>query len=202
MLNLWQACDTFALMSTTCHHATKSITPSNNYYWQNTICSMVISGMLISCPLGAHPWIAIADTGWDRSTYRLLPCPYESNCVSSNYQESPNCYMSPLRTQKRPIVAFSNAICDLSTSQTTTTTTTTIVDSQNQNLYIHLTVFGMAPNSLDDIEVVFVPKDDTGQVILILIMIVVVHLSTFDVILVSHCLHHPFVFVRIASMGI
>lgn len=84
-------------------------------------------------------------TGFDGA--RLKPCPYDSNCVSSNYLEPPNRYVSPLRTVRDQNSAFTGAVRDLKDEE--------IVDVLPKNRYIHFTVPGTAPGSLDDIEVMF-----------------------------------------------
>jgi uncharacterized protein (DUF1499 family) len=86
-----------------------------------------------------------ANTGFDGN--RLQPCPYESNCVSSNYLEPPNRYISPLTTVNDRDVAFQRAIRDLKDRN--------VVQVLPRNHYIHLTVPGTAPGSLDDVEVLF-----------------------------------------------
>lgn len=102
--------------------------------------------------------VAIADTGWNGS--RLQPCPYESNCVSSNYLEPPNRYLSPLQSQRPKEAAFASAVRDLST---TSTPGISLVESSPKTFYIHLTVPGTAPNSLDDVELVFFDDDGAGS---------------------------------------
>lgn len=127
--------------------------------------------VFLSLALAMSAWTmgpsgAAADIGWDEGSRRLLPCPYESNCVSSNYLEPPNRYVSPLKTNKEREVAFAKAIRDLSLASSSGSTITTIVDSSSNNYYIHLTVPGTAPNSLDDMELVFV-QDGEDETVLV-----------------------------------
>lgn len=118
-----------------------------------------ISGLLCtSTTFLHHAPPALADTGWDASTSRLQPCPYDSNCVSSHYMEPPNRYVSPLTTKKSRDAAFAGAIRDL-------TTIGTIVEASPKNYYIHLTVPGTVPNSLDDLELLLVQDDKEGTVL-------------------------------------
>ena len=99
--------------------------------------------------------VANADVGWDSSTNRLQPCPYESNCVSSSYLEPPNRYISPLKTLKDQDAAFAGALRDLTSSSSGATTQITVVEASPKSHYIHLTVPGTSPGSLDDIELLF-----------------------------------------------
>ena len=101
---------------------------------------------------------ASADVGWDGSS-RLSSCPAESNCVSSNYAEPPNRYISPLQTSKDRETAFAKALRDLSigsaTKKNPVKSQVTVSEALPKAYYIHLTVPGTAPGSLDDIELVF-----------------------------------------------
>ena len=88
-----------------------------------------------------------ADTGFDGS--RLRPCAPERNCVSTNYLEPPNRYVSPLKLVNDQDKAFQRAVRDLNQAQAS------IVEVKPEQYYVHLTVPGTAPSSLDDIELVF-----------------------------------------------
>jgi uncharacterized protein (DUF1499 family) len=105
------------------------------------VTSCAIISLLFSSPQQSH-----AEIGWDGN--RLRPCPYESNCVSSNYLEPPNRYMSSLKTAKDRDVAFTQAIRDLDGQEI-------IADVLPKSYYIHLTVPGTTPGSLDDMEIFF-----------------------------------------------
>jgi len=114
-----------------------------------TATSCAIVSLLVSEPLPSH-----ADTPFDGNT-RLTPCPYQSNCVSSNYQEPPNRYISPLKTMGlNKDIAFQRAVQDLNKEEYVRNNVL-IVEVLPRNYYIHLTVPGTAPGSLDDIEVLF-----------------------------------------------
>ena len=91
---------------------------------------------------------SLADTGFDPRTTILKACPPQSNCVSSNYREPPNRYMSPLQVVNNRDDAFRRAVRDLSKS-------TTVAEINPNDYYIHLTVPGTAPGSLDDVELLF-----------------------------------------------
>ena len=90
-----------------------------------------------------------ADTGFDASTNRLRPCASDRNCVSSNYLEPPNRYVSPLKQVNDRDKAFQRAVRDLNQAQAS------IVEVKPDQYYIHLTVPGTAPSSLDDVELLF-----------------------------------------------
>jgi uncharacterized protein (DUF1499 family) len=92
-----------------------------------------------------------ADTGWDSASNRLQPCPYERNCVSSNYLEPPNRYVSPLKLVNDRDKAFQRAVRDLNSIADGVN----IAEVKPDKYYIHLTVPGTAPSSLDDIELLF-----------------------------------------------
>ena len=90
--------------------------------------------------------------------------------MSSNYLEPPNRYLSPLKLVNDRDKAFQRAIRDLNnvvapaTKVTTTITNTataelgvvSIVSVKPEHYYIHVTVPGTAPGSLDDMELLFV----------------------------------------------
>mmetsp|Transcript_3853 Transcript_3853/g.8095 ORF Transcript_3853/g.8095 Transcript_3853/m.8095 type:complete len:273 (+) Transcript_3853:51-869(+) len=109
---------------------------------------------LLAGPTAFPSW---ADTGFD-GTSRLLPCPRESNCVSSNYSEPPNSYISPLVTARDRDVAFGAAVRDMQRLQQDSSPrqqSVTVQEVMPKNYYIHLTVPGTAPGSLDDVEFIF-----------------------------------------------
>lgn len=83
---------------------------------------------------------------------RLKACSPNSNCVSSNYKEPPNRYISPLRIVNDRDVAFQRAVRDLKEQPGDDISILEIVP---KDYYIHLTVHGTAPASLDDLELVF-----------------------------------------------
>ena len=87
---------------------------------------------------------------------RLEICNSQSNCVSSNYREPPNRYVSPFRIVNEPDVAFQRAVRDLNSNNDGDAAT--IVEIAPRENYIHLTVPGTSPSSLDDIELVFSPE--------------------------------------------
>jgi len=83
---------------------------------------------------------------------RLKACSVTSNCVSSNYLEPPNRYVSPLKVVNDRDVSFQRAVRDI---QTSGRNDITIAEAIPNDFYIHLTVPGTTPNSLDDIELLF-----------------------------------------------
>ncbi|KAL7542039.1 hypothetical protein ACHAXR_011463 [Thalassiosira sp. AJA248-18] len=86
------------------------------------------------------------------SITRLLhSCNAQSNCVSSNYREPPNRYVSPFKIANKPNVAFQRAVRDMKNSDYDVS----IVEIVPTDYYIHATVSGTAPSSLDDIELLF-----------------------------------------------
>ena len=82
---------------------------------------------------------------------RLRPCSSTTNCVSSNYLEPPNRYVSPLKIVKDRDSSFQRAIRDLQKNGNEFTISEVI----SKDYYIHLTTPGTAPGSLDDIELAF-----------------------------------------------
>ena len=86
-------------------------------------------------------------------TRRLSMCNPQSNCVSSNYREPPNRYISPFKLVNEPDVAFRRAVRDL--ENTGKNDDVSIVEIVPKEYYIHLTVPGTSPSSLDDIELAF-----------------------------------------------
>jgi uncharacterized protein (DUF1499 family) len=83
---------------------------------------------------------------------RLRSCSPSSNCVSSNYKEPPNRYISPLRIVNNRDTAFQRAIRDL---KQYSGEAFSLVEIVPKDYYIHLTVPGTAPSSLDDLELIF-----------------------------------------------
>mmetsp|Transcript_14986 Transcript_14986/g.26807 ORF Transcript_14986/g.26807 Transcript_14986/m.26807 type:complete len:213 (-) Transcript_14986:471-1109(-) len=92
-----------------------------------------------------------------QSITRLDRCSAQSNCVSSNYREPPNRYVSPFRIVNEPQIAFQRAVRDVKNSQQNDGTLNgmSIVEIVPNDYYIHVTVPGTAPSSVDDIELIF-----------------------------------------------
>mmetsp|Transcript_39445 Transcript_39445/g.95434 ORF Transcript_39445/g.95434 Transcript_39445/m.95434 type:complete len:236 (+) Transcript_39445:25-732(+) len=94
----------------------------------------------------------------DHDIVRLKACDPNTNCVSSNYREAPNRYVSPFKIVRDPNTAFQRAVRDLQQQQPSSENggseffVTEIIPNSK---YIHLTVPGTAPSSLDDIDIVF-----------------------------------------------
>ena len=103
-------------------------------------------------------------TGAETPVGRLQPCPYESNCVSSNYLEPPNRYVSPLKTFRDRETAFTRAVRNLrdesSTGSLSSSTNIKVVEILPRQYYIHATVPGTSAGSLDDVEILFVDNND------------------------------------------
>ena len=108
----------------------------------------------ISLFLLSDPQIQVIDTPTVQR--RLEICNSQSNCVSSNYREPPNRYVSPFRILNEPDVAFQRAVRDLKNNNGGDSAT--IVEIAPKENYIHLTVPGTSPSSLDDIELIFSPE--------------------------------------------
>jgi len=99
------------------------------------------------------------------NTVRFRLCEPTSNCVSSNYREPPNRYVSPLSILKDRDVEFNRAVRDLTAfergDEISSTTTSLlaglhIVEIIPKEYYIHATVSSKAPpGSLDDVELFF-----------------------------------------------
>ena len=101
----------------------------------------------------------------------LAACASNSNCVSSNYLEPPNRYLAPMQTLKDRDTAFSAALRDLTQlskaanqkeNQSLSKLTSISID-EAKDYYIHATVPGTAPGSLDDVELLFLPHDGIIQ---------------------------------------
>ncbi|CAJ1969748.1 unnamed protein product [Cylindrotheca closterium] len=89
---------------------------------------------------------------------RLQACEPNTNCVSSNYREPPNRYVSPFKIVRDPETAFQRAVRDLIIQQSTSEDDKSgfsVAEIIPNSKYIHLTVPGTAPSSLDDIDIVF-----------------------------------------------
>lgn len=95
-----------------------------------------------------HPPPSWAGIGFDGNS-ALKSCSREKNCVSSNYLEPPNRYISPLQLVKDRNNAFQTAVRDLREAEYS------LAEIIPSKYYIHLTVPGTAPASLDDIEILF-----------------------------------------------
>jgi uncharacterized protein (DUF1499 family) len=85
---------------------------------------------------------------------RLKSCSATSNCVSSNYLEPPNRYVSPLQIVNDRDIAFQRAVRELQKQDGGYSINEVI----SKDYYIHLTTAGTTPGSLDDIELTF-PND-------------------------------------------
>lgn len=101
----------------------------------------------------------VFDKEGETAVGRLQPCPYESNCVSSNYLEPPNRYVSPLTTFRDRETGFSRAVRDLKNADSTAK----VVEILPRQYYIHATVPGTAKGSLDDVEILFSSDGDTND---------------------------------------
>lgn len=105
----------------------------------------------------SSPSQALASTKPETSNgdiFRLQACEPNTNCVSSNYREPPNRYVSPFKIVRDPNAAFQRAVRDLQQSSEDGSEFSVAEIIPNSN-YIHLTVPGSAPSSLDDIDIVF-----------------------------------------------
>lgn len=98
--------------------------------------------VLLTSALNCEP--SMASTGYNGE--KLNACEEKSNCVSSNFKEPPNRYFSPLKIVNDPDEAYRRAIRDLGKAGVT------IAEARPKSYYVHLTVPGTAPTSVDDIE--------------------------------------------------
>ena len=125
-------------------------------------CSKVITTSLVAYTMlfGVDPDPSLATTGGPGYTFdtttengivRLKACSPSSNCVSSNYLEPPNRYVSPLKIVNDRDVAFQRAIRELQKRDGDFS----IAEVVSKDYYIHITKPGTAPGSLDDIELTF-----------------------------------------------
>lgn len=128
--------------------------------WRDARTTLV--GAFLSLVLShANPSLAAGgdstpDTSSISSITRLKACEPNTNCISSNYKEPPNRYMSPLQLVNERDEAFRRAVRDLSTAATAATTSKVdILQVVPKDYYIHLTVPGTAPQSVDDIELLY-----------------------------------------------
>eukprot|EP00584_Thalassiosira_punctigera_P020152 CAMPEP_0172546750 /NCGR_PEP_ID=MMETSP1067-20121228/16449_1 /TAXON_ID=265564 ORGANISM="Thalassiosira punctigera, Strain Tpunct2005C2" /NCGR_SAMPLE_ID=MMETSP1067 /ASSEMBLY_ACC=CAM_ASM_000444 /LENGTH=206 /DNA_ID=CAMNT_0013333721 /DNA_START=191 /DNA_END=811 /DNA_ORIENTATION=+ len=122
-----------------------------------TAAAAVICALSISDP-GAHHLDGASPSEQRQSVSastpitRLEACSAQSNCVSSNYREPPNRYVSPFRILNEPDVAFRRAVRDIKSSDDRDVSIAEIVP---RDRYIHVTVPGTAPSSVDDVELIF-----------------------------------------------
>ncbi|KAL7541578.1 hypothetical protein ACHAWF_006972 [Thalassiosira exigua] len=114
--------------------------------------TLAISAVLLADPtqLGDQPKTEQLNV----ITSRLDACNPKGNCVSSNYREPPNRYVSPFKIVNDPEVSFQRAVRDL-TRSAQDGNEVTITEIASRDKYIHLTMPGTAPSSLDDIELTF-----------------------------------------------
>jgi uncharacterized protein (DUF1499 family) len=82
--------------------------------------------------------LGLVTDGGENPVGRLQPCPYESNCVSSNFLEPPNRYVSPLKTFRDRETAFARAIKDLRDAESSGKTK--VVEILPRQYYLHVTV--------------------------------------------------------------
>ena len=99
---------------------------------------------------GSGPGYLLKGNNSDGNVVRLKPCSTTGNCVSSNYLEPPNRYVSPLKIVKERDMAFQRAVSEFQKHSEYD-----IVEVLPRDYYIHLTIPGTAPGSLDDLEVLF-----------------------------------------------
>lgn len=112
--------------------------------------------------LFADPTPSQLGPGYDNSIdgiVRLKACNPTSNCVSSNYIEPPNRYVSPLKIVKERDVAFQRAVKELQQKESSEFAISQVI---SKDFYIHLTTAGTSPGSLDDIELTF---PDSGGIV-------------------------------------
>lgn len=98
------------------------------------------------------------NTGFDAAQVRLKSCEPNTNCVSSGYNEPPNRYLSPLTFVRTRDGEFQRAVRDINAAAAAAAEgngALNIVEVLPNAYYIHLTVPGTAPTSLDDIELLF-----------------------------------------------
>jgi len=136
-------------------------------------CALLLLGGNIIDPSAS---LAIATEGGPGYSYevppgsgvvRLKQCSATSNCVSSNYLEPPNRYISPLKIVNDRDVAFQRAVRELQKQSQNQNQNVnlgiSIVEVASKEYYIHLSTPGTAPGSLDDIELTF-PETNSGGI--------------------------------------
>lgn len=134
---------------------------------------MIATASVTSCallfgdpnPLLAEVGVPFPGPGYSSSaegSVRLKPCDAKSNCVSSNYLEPPNRYMSPLKIVNDRDVAFQRAVRELQKQGNSNPNSAlngfTVQEIISKEYYIHLTTPGKVPGSIYDVELVF-PQD-------------------------------------------
>ncbi len=138
---------------------------------------MIATASIASCAvLFGDPNTSFAEVGGpgysssEEGIVRLKPCDAKSNCVSSNYLEPPNRYMSPLKIVNDRDVAFQRAVRELQNQGNSKSSGNfdsalngfTIMEIVPKEYYIHIATPGKTPGSIYDVELVFPP--DSGIV--------------------------------------
>lgn len=106
---------------------------------------------VVSATFLSSPEVSLSEE--QGTAIRLPACPAESNCVSSSFNEPPNRYLSPLKIVNDRDESFRRAVRDLNIRASSNEVN--IVEISPSVGYIHLTVPGTSPGSLDDIELSF-----------------------------------------------
>lgn len=121
------------------------------------LAAVLLTFALVHVPPVSPCWATEPAIGWDSATQRLKACSVKSNCVSSNFNEPPNRYISPLRTVAGRQVAFDRAVKDLTSNSNKASFS--VIEVRPKDFYIHLSTPGTSPGSLDDIEITFTDDD-------------------------------------------
>lgn len=129
--------------------------------------TLIATSIVFLFEIGGNPNGASADIGLVPASFaepaRLRVCKPDSNCVSSSPLEPPNRYISPLTIVNNRDVAYERAVRDLSARSPAEAkelggrgeSRARFADTIPSDYYIHLTVPGTAPGSMDDIELFF-----------------------------------------------
>uniref|UniRef100_A0A7S3Q1F2 Uncharacterized protein n=1 Tax=Chaetoceros debilis TaxID=122233 RepID=A0A7S3Q1F2_9STRA len=116
------------------------------------ICGLLFGHSDLSVAVGGPGYFYEPSSEQNVGTLRLKACSSTSNCVSSNYAEPPNRYISPLKIVNDRDTAFQRTVRDVQTSDFV------ITEVISKDYYIHLTTAGTAPGSIDDVELV-IPEE-------------------------------------------
>ena len=124
------------------------------------VCTMFMLDIDPSTAIGGPGYIYENSSNENQSSkvVRLKSCSPTSNCVSSNYLEPPNRYVSPLKIVNDRDIAFQRAVRELQKREGDFT----IAEVIAKDYYIHLTTPSKTPGSYDDIELAF---PDNGDIV-------------------------------------
>jgi len=121
----------------------------------------VATRLLVGSATALSFWFGNPSIAMEEFPTRLPLCPSTSNCVSSNPLEPPNRYISPLTSlQEDADSVFRRVVRDWGSQARGAV----LVESLPQQRYLHGTLPGTASGSLDDVELLVVPADESTLV--------------------------------------